>query len=53
MVDGVAKPIAMHETIEITHILNDWFETGFYIFTSARSSDGWDCRHHIRPRVEC
>ena len=25
----------LHETIEITHGFNDWFETGFYIFTSA------------------
>src|SRR5260370_322363 len=23
----------LHETIEITHGFNDWFETGFYIFT--------------------
>src|SRR5258708_17027378 len=23
-----------HETIEITHGFNDWFETGFYTFTS-------------------
>ncbi|HXA84183.1 MAG TPA: hypothetical protein VNZ47_03845 [Candidatus Dormibacteraeota bacterium] len=28
---------AVHETIEITQGWNDWFETGFYIFTSARS----------------
>jgi hypothetical protein len=25
---------ALHETIEITHGFNDWFETGLYIFTS-------------------
>lgn len=31
-----------HETIEITHGFNSWFETAFYIFTSARSGDGWD-----------
>lgn len=43
---------AMHETIEITHGLNDWFETGFYIFTSAQSSYGWEwVGDHIRPRV--
>jgi hypothetical protein len=43
---------AMHETIEITRGWNDWFETGFYIFTSARFSDGWDwVGDHIRPRV--
>jgi hypothetical protein len=43
---------AVHETIEITRGWNSWFETGFYIFTSARSSDGWDwVGDHIRPRV--
>jgi len=50
--DGV-RPTnhAVHETIEITHGFNDWFETGFYIFTSARSGDGWDwVGDHIRPR---
>lgn len=42
---------AVHETIEITQGFNDWFETGFYIFTSARSGDGWDwVGDHIRPR---
>ena len=43
---------AWHETIEITHGFNDWFETGFYLFTSARSGNGWDwVGSHIRPRV--
>src|SRR5438045_9448551 len=32
---------AWHETIEITQGFNDWFETGFYILTSARSGAGW------------
>jgi hypothetical protein len=42
---------AWHETIEITHGFSDWFETGFYIFTSARSGNGWDwVGDHIRPR---
>lgn len=42
---------ALHETIEITLAGNDWFETGFYIFTSARSGQGWDwVGDHIRPR---
>ncbi len=42
---------AWHETIEITHGFNDWFETGFYIFTSARNGSGWDfVGTHIRPR---
>src|SRR6266481_8773261 len=43
---------AIHETIEITQGWNDWFETGFYIFTSARSGNGWQwVGDHIRPRV--
>jgi len=42
---------ALHETIEITQGFNEWFETGFYIFTSARSGAGWDwVGDHIRPR---
>jgi hypothetical protein len=53
VVNGVAPTHhAIHETIEITQGWNDWFETGFYIFTSARSGDGWDwVGDHIRPRV--
>jgi hypothetical protein len=53
VIDGVAPTHhAVHETIEITHGFNDWFEVGFYIFTSARSGDGWDwVGDHIRPRV--
>ena len=34
----------LHETIEITHGFNDWFEVGFYIFTSSKTdteSIGW------------
>ena len=52
VVDGVQPTNhAIHETIEITQGFNDWFETGFYIFTSARSGDGWDwVGDHIRPR---
>jgi hypothetical protein len=43
---------AEHETIEITHGFTDWFECGFYIFTSERSGQGiqW-VGDHIRPRV--
>src|SRR2546429_6208063 len=42
---------AWHETIEITHGFNKWFETGFYIFTSARTETGGDyVGSHIRPR---
>ena len=41
----------LHETLEITHGFNDWFETGFYIFTSAQPGVGWDwVGTHIRPR---
>jgi len=41
----------LHETIEITHGFSDWFETGFYIFTSVQNGDGWDwVGDHIRPR---
>src|SRR5438876_3119855 len=43
---------ALHETIEITQGFSSWFETGFYIFTSARSGSGWQwVGDHIRPRV--
>ena len=42
----------LHETIEITHGFTEWFETGFYIFTSAQNGQGWDwVGDHIRPRV--
>lgn len=52
VIDGVQPTNhALHETIEITQGFTDWFETGFYIFTSARSGDGWDwVGDHIRPR---
>jgi hypothetical protein len=52
-IDGVAPTNhAIHETIEITHGINDWAEVGFYIFTSARNGDGWEwVGDHIRPRV--
>jgi hypothetical protein len=43
---------ALHETVEITYGFNQWFETGFYIFTSARSGFGYEwVGDHIRPRV--
>ena len=43
---------ALHETVEITHGWNDWFETGFYIFTSADALYGYNwVGDHIRPRV--
>lgn len=43
----------LHETLEITHGFNDWFETGFYLFTSV-GPDGQGYQwvgDHIRPRV--
>ena len=41
----------LHETVEITHGFNEWFETGFYIFTSADATYGWNwVGSHIRPR---
>ena len=43
---------ALHETIEITQGFADWFETGFYIFTSAHGGFGYEwVGDHIRPRV--
>src|ERR1700753_283997 len=42
----------LHETLEITHGFSDWFELGFYVFTSADSRVGWHwVGDHIRPRV--
>jgi len=41
----------LHETIEITHGFTDWFETGFYIFTSEHNGQGIDwVGDHIPPR---
>jgi hypothetical protein len=41
----------LHETIEITHGFSDWFETGFYIFTSSQEGYGIDwVGDHVRPR---
>lgn len=54
IVDGVYPTNhAVHETIEITQGVTDWFETGFYIFTSYNPEGGgygW-VGDHIRPRV--
>ncbi len=53
VVDGVMPTEhSFHETIEITHGFNDWFETGFYIFTAESTHFGpqW-VGDHIRPRV--
>jgi hypothetical protein len=43
---------AFHETLEVTRGFTDWFETGFYVFSSARSGEGWQwVGDHVRPRV--
>jgi len=50
--DGI-KPTnhAVHETLEITHGFSEWFECGFYLFTSGRAGDGFDIvGSHVRPR---
>jgi Putative MetA-pathway of phenol degradation len=52
-VDGVRPDEhALHETLEITQGINEWFEIGFYIFTSYRGSEGYQwVGDHIRPRI--
>jgi hypothetical protein len=51
-IDGVLPTNHVeHETVEITQGVTDWFETGFYIFTSIQSDGGWQwVGDHIRPR---
>ena len=51
--DGVLRTQgAFHETIEITHGFTEWFETGFYLFTSIQPDPSWEwVGDHIRPRV--
>lgn len=53
IVDGVLPTDGtVHETIEITHGFSDVFELGFYVFTNARSGDGFQVvGSHIRPRI--
>ena len=52
-IDGVLPTQdAVHETLEITHGWTEWFETGFYLFTSVQPDSGWEwVGSHIRPRV--
>ncbi|MEI9975822.1 MAG: hypothetical protein WDO73_29445 [Ignavibacteriota bacterium] len=52
-IDGVRPDEhALHETLEITQGFKDWFEIGFYVFTSYRPSEGYQwVGDHIRPRV--
>lgn len=43
---------SLHETFEITHGFTNWFETGFYVFTSYNPGYGYQwVGDHIRPRV--
>jgi hypothetical protein len=53
VVDGVFPTNhADHETLEITHGWNDFFETGLYQFSSIQPNGGWMwVGTHIRPRV--
>ena len=42
VMDGVLPTNrAVHETVEITHGFNEWFETGFYQFTSIQADGSW------------
>jgi hypothetical protein len=54
ILDGVyGTEHQLHETLEITQGITNWFETGFYVFTSANPNQGgWQwVGDHIRPRV--
>ncbi len=43
---------AEHQTLEITHGFNEWFECGFYQFTSIQPDGSWKwVGTHIRPRI--
>lgn len=43
---------AEHETLEVTQGWTNWFETGFYVFSSIQPDDGWEwVGDHIRPRI--
>ncbi len=52
VIDGVLPTHhAQHETLEITRGFNEWFECGFYLFSSIQPDDGWMfVGSHIRPR---
>jgi hypothetical protein len=53
IVDGVLPTQhAVHETLEITHGFNQWFECGFYQFTSIQPDGSWKwVGTHVRPRL--
>jgi hypothetical protein len=52
-IDGVLPTDhAEHETLEITHGFDQWFELGFYQFTSIQPDGSWNwVGTHIRPRI--
>ncbi len=52
-IDGVLPTHhAVHETLEITHGFNEWFELGFYQFTSIQPDRSWKwVGTHLRPRI--
>jgi hypothetical protein len=52
VIDGVQPTNhAEHETLEITQGFTDWFETGFYVFSTIQPNGGWQwVGDHIRPR---
>ena len=52
VIDGVLPTNhAEHETVEITHGFDEWFECGFYFFTSIQPDGPWMyVGSHIRPR---
>jgi hypothetical protein len=53
-VDGILPTEhQLHETVEITHGFTDWFELGFYIFTSTAPNEGYKwVGDHIRPIID-
>jgi hypothetical protein len=56
VVNGVVPSNHAMQTLEITHGFTDWFETGFYVFTSIQpggsGGGGWNwVGDHIRPRL--
>jgi Putative MetA-pathway of phenol degradation len=53
VIDGVLPTDhAVHETLEITRGFNEWFETGFYQFTSIQPDGSWKwVGTHVRPRI--
>ncbi len=53
IIDGIYPTYHQeHETLEITQGVNDWFEVGFYVFTSIQNGHGFQwVGDHIRPRV--